>query len=136
MNQPIEPKAQHSTRQRLAFFLVVGALAAAVHWLVVVGLVTGLRLQPLLANIIGWLVAFVASFSGHYLLTFRDQSAPLGRSALRFFGVSALGFSINESIYAITLALGWRYDWALLIVLVAVAVMTYFLSRRWAFMRS
>ncbi|TAG25318.1 MAG: GtrA family protein [Burkholderiales bacterium] len=136
MNYSAEPTGQHSTRQRLVFFLVVGAMAAAVHWLVVVGLVSQLGLKPLLANIIGWQVAFVASFSGHYLLTFRDQSAPLGRSALRFFGVSALGFSINESAYAVTLALGWRYDWALLLVLMAVAVMTYFLSRRWAFLRS
>jgi putative flippase GtrA len=136
MNQPTQHKAQHSTRKRLALFLVVGAVAAAVHWCVVVCLVRGLGFAPLLANIIGWLVAFVASFAGHYLLTFRDQSAPLGRSALRFFGVSALGFSINESIYAITLALGWRYDWALLIVLIAVAAMTYLLSRRWAFLRS
>lgn len=136
MSKPHLPSPTHSTRQRVAWFLVVGATAAAVHWGVVVALVSLLSLKPLLANVLGWLVAFVFSFLGHYFLTFRDQDAPLTRSALRFFGVSAIGFSINQALYAVSLAFGQPYDWALLCVLLMVAVLTYFLSKRWAFMRS
>jgi putative flippase GtrA len=136
MSASSQNSQQHSTRRRLAWFLVVGAGAAAGHWLMVVALVSSLGMRPLVANVLGWLVAFVFSFLGHYCLTFRDQVAPLLRSALRFFGVSALGFSVNQCLYAITLALGQRYDWALFFVMLAVAVMTYFLSRRWAFLRN
>ena len=135
MNKPEPSPSKHSTRQRVAWFLIVGATAAAVHWGVVVGLVSAQGLKPLLANVVGWLVAFVFSFLGHYHLTFRDQEAPLARSGLRFLGVSAMGFAINQSLYAAGLALGQPFDWALICVLLMVAVLTYFLSRRWAFMR-
>jgi putative flippase GtrA len=121
-------------RLRIASFIMVGCAAAAVHLGVVVALVSGVGLPPLAANIVGWLVAFTVSFSGHWLLTFRAQKAPLWRAARRFFSVSAAGFAANELAYAI--ALQWsalRYDIVLAIILVAVAVITYLLSSRWAF---
>jgi putative flippase GtrA len=121
-------------RLRVASFIAVGCTAAAVHLGVVIALVGGLGQLPLAANIIGWLVAFVVSFSGHWLLTFRAQQAPLWRAARRFFGISATGFAVNELAYA--LLLQWstlRYDIVLAIILVAVAVITYLLSSRWAF---
>ena len=92
--------------------------------------------RPLLANVLGWLIAFGVSFSGHHRWTFRDHGVPLWRSAMRFFAVSAIGFSINEATYA--LLLHWsslRYDLVLAVVLVAVAGGTYLLSRHWAFNR-
>jgi hypothetical protein len=53
----------------------------------------------------------------------------------RFFGVSLAGFAANESTYAALLHLsGLRYDLLLAIILVLVAVMTYLLSSRWAFL--
>jgi putative flippase GtrA len=119
---------------RLAWFIAVGCAAAAVHLAVVVLLVSGLGQLPLLANIVGWLVAFTVSFSGHWLLTF-DKRAPWWRAARRFFTISMGGFLVNESLYAVLLRLsGWRYDVLLGIVLVAVAVVTYLLSSRWAFL--
>jgi putative flippase GtrA len=87
--------------------------------------------------VLGWLVAFTVSFVGHHLLTFRGHGAALRSAATRFFIVSAGGFAINEATYAVLL--GWmarRYDVALALVLVAVAVLTYLLSRHWAFLRN
>jgi putative flippase GtrA len=121
-------------RLRVASFIAVGCTAAAVHLGVVIALVSGLGQLPLAANIVGWLVAFCVSFSGHWLLTFRAQRAPVWRAARRFFSVSAAGFAANELAYAV--ALQWsalRYDIVLAIILVAVAVITYLLSSRWAF---
>jgi putative flippase GtrA len=121
-------------RLRVASFIAVGCVAAAVHLGVVVALVSGLGQLPLAANIVGWLVAFGASFSGHWLLTFRAQQAPLWRAARRFFSISAAGFAANELAYAALLKWStWRYDVVLAIILVAVAVITYLLSSRWAF---
>jgi GtrA-like protein len=85
---------------------------------------------------VGWLIAFVLSFSGHYYLTFRDQAAPIARALKRFFAVSAVGFGINQGLYAIALYLQLRYDVALLGVLISVAILTYFLAKRWAFLNT
>lgn len=119
---------------QVAWFVMVGCAAAATHWLVVVLTVSGLNMPPLLANIAGWLVAFVVSFAGHYTLTFRHQKAPLGQALRRFFLVSAAGFGINEAAYALLLkTTSLRYDILLALILVGIAVMTFFLGRLWAF---
>ncbi len=120
---------------RVIRFIAVGSTAAAVHLGVVVLLVSGLGQPPLAANVVGWLVAFGFSLTGHWLLTFRSQRSPLWRAARRFFAVSAAGFAANELAYAALLRWsGLRYDLVLALVLVAVAVITYLLSSRWAFL--
>ncbi len=107
------------------------------HWGVVVALVSQQGWRPLAANVLGWLVAFVVSFAGHHRLTFRDRAAPFSASVGRFFIVSAGGFSVNESAYALVLNRSeLRYDLVLAVVLVAVAAITYLLSRHWVFLRS
>lgn len=122
--------------RRLASFVIVGGTAAAVHFGVVVALVETKLAAPLVANVAGWLVAFVVSFAGQHRLTFGDRGAPVLQAAPRFFAISALGFAANEAAYAATLHWsGLRYDVALAVVLVAVAGMTYLLSSRWAFRR-
>ena len=126
-----------STVRRLGWFVAVGAAAAAVHFGVVVLLVELGGWRPLLANPLGWLVAFGVSFVGHHRLTFADSGARIGRAARRFFAISAAGFVVNEVAYAALLthgALGYRL--ALGAVLVAVAAFTYATGRRWAFART
>lgn len=123
--------------KQIAWFVAVGCAAAATHWLVVVLLVSVNNLAPLLANFIGWLVAFCVSFTGHYFLTFRQHAAPMVRAALRFFGVSALGFAVNELAYAWLLQYTTlRYDVLLALILITLAVMTFVLGRYWAFRRA
>ncbi|HWP11712.1 MAG TPA: GtrA family protein [Ramlibacter sp.] len=120
---------------RVTCFIAVGCAAALTHLGVVVALVSRHGQLPLVANVLGWLVAFIVSFAGHWVLTFRSQQAPLWRAVRRFFGVSAAGFATNEIAYA--LLLQWsslRYDVILALVLVGVAVITYLLSSRWAFL--
>ncbi len=120
--------------RRIGWFLAIGSAAAAVHLAAVVALVRWGGWSPAVANVVGWLMAFACSFFGHHLTTFSDAGAPLGRAARRFFAVSALGFAANQAAYVLLLRLsGLRYDLALALVLVGIAVMTYFLGRRWAF---
>jgi putative flippase GtrA len=128
-------KAEYA--RRAARFVLVGSVAAAIHWIVAVVLVDHFALHPLAANLVGWLVAFLFSFSGHHRLTFRDANAPLWRSARRFLAISLGGLTVNESLFATLLH--WskvRYDVALASVLIFVAVLTYVLSRYWAFPHS
>ena len=120
--------------RRPLLFILVGSAAALAHFLTVVLIVETLGLTPLAANIIGWLCAFWVSYGGHYSLTFADRYAAPWKSARRFFLLSAAGFSINESSYAILLrVMPLPYYVSLAIVLTGVATLTYFLSHRWAF---
>lgn len=129
-------RAVRDESRRIAWFVAVGTAAAAVHWLVVVAVVESWRWPPLLANVLGWLVAFGVSFGGHQRLTFGDRAAPVRQAAIRFFGLSAAGFAVNEAAYAALLRLTTqRYDLLLAGVLLGVAVITYLLSRQWAFRR-
>jgi uncharacterized membrane protein len=53
---------------------------------------------------------------------------------MRFFVLSAAGFAINESAYALLLHLTLLpYQVLLAFILIAVAAFTYLLSQRWAF---
>lgn len=116
------------------WFVVVGGAAALVHFGVVVMAVREFALAPLVANVLAWCVAFTVSYAGHRRLSFRAQAAPVRRSALRFAAVSLAGLGVNETAYALLLHLTpLRFDLALAVVLAAVAVVTYWLGRHWAF---
>lgn len=120
--------------QQVILFIAVGCAAAATHWGVAVTCVEAFGAAPLLANLVGWLVAFVVSFSGHYRLTFRHSKTPWTIAARRFFFISAAGFIINESAYAWLLRVtAVRYDILLALILVVLAFATFITSRLWAF---
>lgn len=123
--------------KRLAFFVAVGCAAAAVHFGVVVLLVERLHAPPLGANVAGWLLAFVVSFLGQWRLTFGSRGTPWRQALPRYFLLSLGGFAANESGYAVLLhATPLPYDVALVVVLLAVAVITYLLGSLWVFRRT
>ena len=120
--------------RELFWFGVVGVTAMLVHLGCVALIFVPLGLDPLVANIIAFLIAFQVSHTGHRLLTFSHQQAPAARSRLRFFGVALMSFVINELMYWLLLrytTLDYRV--ALAFVLVAVAVLTFVAARHWAF---
>ena len=119
---------------RVIRFVLVGSCAAAVHLGIVMLLVKQFFWNPILANPVAWLIAFGVSFCGHWLLTFKDREKKIRSSFLRFFGVSAAGFLVNEVSYVMllrTTSIG--FDVILFFVLISVAIATYFLSSLWAF---
>lgn len=119
---------------QIGWFVAVGCAAATTHWLVAIACVVSWQLPPLAANVVGWLAAFLVSFSGHYRLTFRQQRKSLATACGRFFLVSAAGFLINEFCYAWLLHVtDIPYDLLLAAILVAIALLTFLLSRFWAF---
>jgi putative flippase GtrA len=120
---------------RVPWFLIVGGAAAAVHLGVVALLVEGLSWKPAVANVAGFLIAFVVSFCGHYFLTFRDLDASFAKAVQRFFAIAVLGFAINQLSYiALLVWIDSRYYlFALACILIGVAALTFMLSRRWGF---
>lgn len=120
--------------RELLWFGIVGVSAMLVHLGSVALILVPLGLPPLIANIVGFLLAFQISHVGHHRLTFNAVDAPLGRSRRRFFLVAFSSFLVNEAMYALLLRFTTLdYRVALMIVLVAVAVLTFVSARQWAF---
>ena len=121
-------------KRELFWFGVVGVTAMLVHLGSVSLLLVPLGLPPLVANIIGFLLAFQVSHAGHHRLTFVAAEAPAARSRKRFFVVALASFAVNELMYAALLHFtDLDYRVALAIVLFAVAALTFFSARTWAF---
>lgn len=123
---------------RVLRFGIVGLTAAAVHYWVVIGLVELAHIAPLHANVGGFIVAFWVSYFGHRHWTFSDAVASYADgdhpSFLRFLAVAVLGFCMNQLLFYLLLRyVGLPYYVALVLVVFTVAVMTYVLSRLWAF---
>jgi len=117
---------------QLARFGIVGVAAMVVHWLVVVTIVP-FGMPELIANVIGFGVAFNVSYFGHHHWTFAS-TATAQSTFKRFLLVAITSFIINECMFSLLLrftALDYRV--ALAIVLIAVAGLTFVLSKLWAF---
>lgn len=70
---------------RLIYFTGVGVCAAIVHLLIVFNLVNFLNLQPLLTNVIAFLIAFNVSYLGHKYFTFNQLQDEKQLSLPHFF---------------------------------------------------
>ncbi len=117
-------------------FGLVGAAAAATHFGVAVASVRALALDPQLANVVGFVVAFTVSFLGQWRWTFGAHGAPLARALPSYFLVALGGFAVNAIAYRwLLMHTPLRYDVALALVIGFVAAMTFVLSRFWAFRR-
>jgi putative flippase GtrA len=123
--------------RQLVRFGLVGALATGVHFVVTVAVVRVMQLHPLAANAIGFAIAFGASYLGQRHWTFGGDGGSRNgwrRTLPRYFAVSLLGFGVNAAAFAAILAFTpLRYEVALALVLAGVALLTYGLSRAWAF---
>ncbi len=112
-------------------FGCIGAFASAVH-LAVVSACVPLGLAPWLANLVGFGVAFQASYHGHRSWTFRGRDNRGSRG--RMFLVALGGLAFNESAYLLMLrhaALDYRLSLA--IVLALQAALTFVAARCWVF---
>ena len=114
-------------------FGLVGALATLAH-MVVGGTLIHVGLAAVVANPVAFIAAFFLSFSGHYAFSFADQASPLWKSLRRFVLVACAGFLTNQLLLCTILIFLFVPEFhALLISTGVVAVVTFGLSRTWAF---
>lgn len=126
--------AKTITIKRLAHFGITGGIAALVHLVVAVILVSKLDLAPLIANIIAFLAAFSVSFYGHSRWTFRDINSSANKTLIKFFITASISFILNETMFAYMLSKHQiPYYFSLIIVLAMVSTITFIISRYWAF---
>jgi putative flippase GtrA len=114
-------------------FILVGGLAAGVHLCIVFLLVEYANLNPLYANVYGFLLAFLLSLIGHSKYTFKVNINI--KPTLKLFIISSIGFMLNQLIYYFALKiLGERYYLLILfIVLILVPIFTFISAKFWAF---
>lgn len=121
-------------RHSISWFAVIGALAAGVHYVVAVSLELTHVLNAIYANTAGFLFAFPVSYFGHRKLSFSGQDSTHQQAFPRFFIVALSGFLANQFLVINAIYFTSVPFWLVLgVVMVVVAVSTYFLSRYWAF---
>ena len=119
--------------RQIVKFGLVGALATLAH-MVVGGTLIHVGLAAVVANPIAFTAAFFLSFSGHYAFSFADQGSTLCNSFRRFFLVACAGFLTNQALLSAILNFLFLPEiHALLISTGIVAVVTFGLSKTWAF---
>ena len=119
--------------RQIVKFGLVGALATLAH-MVVGAVLIHVGLAAVVANPVAFIAAFFLSFSGHYAFSFADRRSTLWKSLKRFFIVACAGFLTNQLLLCtILLFLFVPEIHALLISTGVVAVMTFSLSKTWAF---
>ena len=93
-----------------------------------------LGVSPLVANVLGFTLAFVLSFIGHARWSFPAAGRPIGIALRRFALLSVAGFALNELCYAG--ALTWTeldYRLALVAIIAILGLVKLLVSKHWAF---
>jgi putative flippase GtrA len=141
---------KRSLLQQFGKFGLTGFCSSLVHFTTVMLLVNcahlidavlhvpfHIALIALCANVAAFLIAFTISYEGHSNWTFapKDGQTALNNTALqRFFMVAVMSFALNESLYAVLLrCTHMNYALALILVISAVSMLTFSLSKSWAF---
>jgi putative flippase GtrA len=126
--------AQGLARQGGAFALI-GLLATLVHVAAALGARAGRGLEPLAANLVGYISAVGFSYLGNAWLTFGKPFRDACQFG-RFVVVSLLGLGLNQAIiYLLVARAGWPFWAALGPVVVLVPALSFALSKLWAFRR-
>jgi putative flippase GtrA len=111
---------------------LVTALGIGVYWLAAVPL----RVDPLIANGLGYLVAVATGYVMHSRWSFRGHGRrdnPL-RTTTRFFIVSLVSFALNSLwVWLMTDHFHLHPNWPMLPMLFVTPLVTFELNRRWAF---
>lgn len=123
---------QAETLRKLMVFGVVGVGASVLH--IAVAWVVDRLFDPsiFVANLVGFLIAFLWSYIGHYFFTFNSTKAH--RLAIPRFAVTALsGYAINNGVVlACVLATGAESLWFIVLAVGIAAGVVYLLSNFWA----
>ena len=115
-------------------FLLVGGMAAGVHYGAALGFHGGLSFSPAWSNFIAFGCAFPVSYGGHRVFSFPHTCLPHRQALPRFAAVALSSFVGNQALLLGLLQwAGWPFWLALGCALVSVALLTYLLSRHWAF---
>ena len=113
-------------------FCIVGGAASLVYFGCGLFFVNLLGLPVLAGNALAYLVAFVVSYLGQSLWTFRAEGSH--RAMLpRFAATQGLGLALNSGIIWLLMAAGMSYAVAMWVAIAAVPVAVYYICQLWVF---
>lgn len=114
-------------------FCVIGVAATLTHFVVAVVMVELAGLPVLWANTVAFVTAFAVSYIGNHRWTFALDGGHV-RFLPRFVATQVAGFGLNQAIvWLIAIRIGADYRLGLAAALVVVPVVTFVISRLWAF---
>lgn len=123
----------NDTTRKVAVFGAVGIGASVVHICIAWLAASAFQTPILIANAIGFAAGFIASYLGHYFLTFKSDR---GHTAafFRFVAVALLGFLINNCVVIAWIYLtGNQSMWSIVMAIAVAAMAVFFTSNFWAF---
>lgn len=120
------------TLRKLTVFGIVGVGASLLHIAVAWGVDWMFSPSIFFANFVGFLVAFLWSYFGHYHLTFRSTKAHR-QAAPRFALTALMGYAVNNGVILIcVLITGTESIWFIVLAIGFAAAAVYLLSSVWA----
>ena len=118
---------------RIIRFGLVGLTATVTHGAILWILVESAYLHASEATVVGFLVAFFVSYSGHFYFTFQSNQAHQ-RALPRFALTAGVGAGLNWMIFFVAVdILAWHYWFAFLTTISTVPFLVYLMSKRLAF---
>jgi putative flippase GtrA len=113
-------------------YTLVGALATATHYALLVFCVEVARWPAVAASGFGAMIGAQVAYLGNRSVTFRHRGA-LGPSWLKFQATGALGAAIGMALVALGGSLGVHYLLAQALATLLVLGLTFAINRRWTF---
>lgn len=118
--------------KRFLRYGLVGAVATATHYALLVLWVEALRWPAPLGSGVGAVVGAQVAFFGNRGWTFGHQG-PLAPAWARFQGTALLGAVVGMGVVAAALALGWHYLVGQVLATLVGLVLTFLVNRAWTF---
>lgn len=118
---------------RFVKFVGIGGCATAFQYILIVGFVEGVKMEPFYASVLSYLMSAVFNYWGNYHFTF--AAARPHRSALpRFAVVSSAGLIINAIVfYVLYSTMGFIYLIAQIIASALVLLWNFLANQFWSF---
>ncbi len=115
-------------------YAAVGAVATAVHYLLLVLCVEGGGWPAFLASGFGAVVGAQVAYVGNRWFTFAHRG-DVAASWWRFQGTALIGALFGMAVVALAVRAGWHYVLAQMLATGLALLLTYFINRRWTFGR-
>jgi putative flippase GtrA len=113
-------------------YTAVGALATAVHYLMLVVGVEAAGIPAYLASGLGAVVGAQVAYLGNRRYTFAHRGA-IAESWLKFQGTAALGALLGMAIVAAGVRIGVHYLLAQVVATATTLALTFLINRFWSF---
>lgn len=123
----------HAVWPQFKRFLLVGASATAIQYVILVALHGGMDVAPTLASAIGFTISAIYNFLVSYHYTFRGRT-PLLAALPRYALVIAIGLAINTAVFDVAMhVVGLPYLLAQVAATAVVLMWNFSLARAFVF---